>query len=274
MILDKLYWTEHHWSLWLCLVILGMGWGSFATMAVYRLPRNIAWIGAKPYCPSCHHELQFLDYISIISFFKQKGICRYCQSPIGYSTIYLATELACLLVFLICGHILPLGENFLLLTFWGVSFAILAVIYLTHQQLNAKPLLTSMIIASCYRIVNDTHIYGVLTDGILLFVIAYAAMTCTARFSGKWSEHRFFWQHPKEGGFNDPWMSYVWLATLSAIATSLQFAIILLIGTVSLIGIFPKKHPLWILLAITSIWLYAVYHSSIDSNISLLYNDG
>ena len=81
------------------ILIFGLGWGSFATMSVYRIPNGEPWIGRRPFCNICNHDLRFFDYISILSFFTHRGKCRYCNSEYKSRNLYLATELLMLSFF-------------------------------------------------------------------------------------------------------------------------------------------------------------------------------
>ena len=42
--------------------IIGTLFGSFATLAVYRLPLKKDIVKERSFCPNCGHKLGFLDY--------------------------------------------------------------------------------------------------------------------------------------------------------------------------------------------------------------------
>ena len=62
--------------------VIGTLLGSFATLAVYRIPRGENIIYKHSYCPNCHHLLAFGDLIPIFSYLFLKGKCRYCHQKI------------------------------------------------------------------------------------------------------------------------------------------------------------------------------------------------
>lgn len=65
------------------LFILGIYFGSFFTLATYRLPKKENITHKHSYCPNCNHKLGLFDLIPIFSYVFLKGKCRYCKSKIG-----------------------------------------------------------------------------------------------------------------------------------------------------------------------------------------------
>lgn len=65
------------------LFIIGIYFGSFFTLATYRLPKKEDITHKHSYCPNCNHKLGFFDLIPIFSYVFLKGKCRYCKSKIG-----------------------------------------------------------------------------------------------------------------------------------------------------------------------------------------------
>ena len=68
--------------LYILIFIIGMLFGSFYTLAVYRIPKRQDIVHTHSYCPNCNHKLGFLDLIPIISYVVLKGKCRYCKNKI------------------------------------------------------------------------------------------------------------------------------------------------------------------------------------------------
>lgn len=64
------------------LFIIGSLFGSFYTLAVYRIPKRQDITHTHSYCPNCNHKLGFLDLIPIVSYLTLRGKCRYCQEKI------------------------------------------------------------------------------------------------------------------------------------------------------------------------------------------------
>ena len=53
--------------------IIGAFFGSFFTLAVYRMPIKQSIINGRSYCPKCNHRLEFFDLIPVLSYIFIKG---------------------------------------------------------------------------------------------------------------------------------------------------------------------------------------------------------
>ena len=116
------------------LIVFGLGFGSFATMAIYRIPNNIPWISKKPFCPKCNHELYFRDYFSIISFIFYSGKCRFCKEKIEYHLAYFMTEILILVYFIINYLINNYSDLFIVNAGIIIAITIWSVIYANSKQ--------------------------------------------------------------------------------------------------------------------------------------------
>ena len=56
--------------------------GSFFTLAVYRIPRGEDITHTRSYCPKCNHKLSFWDMIPLLSYIFLGAKCRYCKEKI------------------------------------------------------------------------------------------------------------------------------------------------------------------------------------------------
>ena len=85
--------------------IIGLMFGSFFTLAIYRIPRHQDITHTRSYCPNCKHKLGFFDCFPVLSYVSTIGRCRYCKKPISirYPLIELATGFSFLLIYLIFG---------------------------------------------------------------------------------------------------------------------------------------------------------------------------
>ena len=71
--------------------IIGTLFGSFFTLAVYRIPIKQSIMHGRSYCPKCNHRLEFLDLIPVLSYVFLGAKCRYCKEKIRAR--YIALEL-------------------------------------------------------------------------------------------------------------------------------------------------------------------------------------
>jgi len=87
-------------ALALPLFALGLAFGSFLNVCIYRLPRGISVVHPRSTCPNCKAAISFYDNIPVLSWFILRGRCRHCQARI--SPRYLVVELLTGLLFLLC----------------------------------------------------------------------------------------------------------------------------------------------------------------------------
>ena len=84
--------------IYVIIFITGAFFGSFYTLATYRIPRNQDITHSRSYCPNCKHKLGFLDLFPILSYIFLGGKCRYCKKKI--SPRYLILEVLSGITFL------------------------------------------------------------------------------------------------------------------------------------------------------------------------------
>ena len=67
--------------LYAIIFIMGTVFGSFYTLAVYRIPKNID-IVKHSYCPNCNHKLGVFELIPVLSYIFLGGKCKECKQKI------------------------------------------------------------------------------------------------------------------------------------------------------------------------------------------------
>ena len=198
-------------------IIMGFGWGSFATMATYRIPRGMPWIGDQPRCFSCKHELNLIDYFSLFSYLILRGRCRHCGVKYECSLSYFITEFGITIFFVLCYIKYGFSDLFVLLTLLVVAALILAIVDAEHKKIPAKILVSTMMIALVYRTFVDQTFYGALYGAILGAVLGVSIRFLYFFLIGK-KEIGFDytkWQH--EDRFIGPGFDYVKLLAVSGI---------------------------------------------------------
>ena len=63
--------------------VLGLCFGSFANVLIYRIPENISIINPRSFCPKCKISIPFYRNIPIFSFILQLGKCHNCSNKIS-----------------------------------------------------------------------------------------------------------------------------------------------------------------------------------------------
>lgn len=153
---------------------MGITFGSFFTLAVYRIPKGEDITHTHSYCPNCEHKLGILDLIPVFSYIFLGGKCRYCKNKIRPR--YLILETISGLFFVIIAYLMKLSiYNLNLINIIEFSFMILYFTFIIitsgidkeHKMIN-KPLLVYGIIISIMYIV---YLYIIEKTSIYRYVI-------------------------------------------------------------------------------------------------------
>ena len=118
---------------YIIIFIIGSLFGSFYTLAVYRIPKRQDITHTHSYCPNCNHKLGLLDLFPIFSYIFLRGRCRYCKEKIRPR--YLILEILSGTLFLVIAYFMGLNlEN---LSFSKIANYCFIVLYLTFIILIA-----------------------------------------------------------------------------------------------------------------------------------------
>ena len=153
--------------LYLVIFIMGTVFGSFLTLATYRIPlgKNITY--EHSFCPKCKHKLYFLDLIPVWSYLILGGKCRYCKKKI--SPRYFLFEILTGMLFVILASMLELNVNSItyvgLIEFGlGVSYLVflllIAGIDFENTKIDKKVLiygLTIAIVNAMYQYISSVY---------------------------------------------------------------------------------------------------------------------
>lgn len=171
--------------LYIIIFIIGITFGSFYTLAVYRIPQGQDITHTHSYCPHCKHKLNIFDLIPILSYVFLAGKCRYCKKAIRPR--YLILEIVSGIFFVIIAFLMGLNiqnlsiEKIMRFVFFVLYFTfviLIAGIDKEEKDINKSVLIYGIIISIIYivylYIVEKTNIYRYviyLISSILLLVI-------------------------------------------------------------------------------------------------------
>ena len=100
---------------------LGLIFGSFANVCIYRMPRNMSVVKPNSHCTSCNAFIKWYDNIPILSYIFLKGKCRRCKSKISIK--YPLVEFSCGVLFVSMYYLY--GFVFMLIPFCLLVFSLL-----------------------------------------------------------------------------------------------------------------------------------------------------
>ncbi len=133
----------------LLVLLLGLCFGSFVTLASYRLPRGDGVVAGRSRCPSCNTTLGARDLFPVFSWLLSKGHCRYCHTGISlrYPVIELVTALLFLIVYLAHG----ISFASMLLMLMSTALVIMVVVDLEHMIIPDEVHLALLVLALGYH---------------------------------------------------------------------------------------------------------------------------
>lgn len=102
-------------------IILGMIFGSFASVLVTRNPSKESIVFPPSHCDHCMYRLSWYDNIPVFSFIYLKGKCRNCQRSI--SPIYPILEIGSAIFFYMIGS----KDGFILIDASFLLFFVMAI---------------------------------------------------------------------------------------------------------------------------------------------------
>ncbi len=108
---------------------LGLAFGSFLNVCIYRLPRGIGVTLPRSACPACHQRIAAYDNIPVLSWLILRGRCRHCKAPI--SPRYLAVEVLTGLMFLAC--FAEFGYTLAMVKYCALGFLLLGLIFIDAE---------------------------------------------------------------------------------------------------------------------------------------------
>lgn len=142
--------------------MIGAMFGSFYTLAVYRIPKRQDITHTHSYCPNCNHKLGFLELIPIFSYIFLGAKCKHCKEKIRPR--YFILEITSGILFVLTAYFL--GLNFNTLTPMNIGNYVFIVLYFTYLILIAG------IDSEKRKIDKAVNIYGI-TISLLYMVYLY-----------------------------------------------------------------------------------------------------
>lgn len=161
------------------LFIMGIYFGSFFTLATYRLPKKENITYKHSYCPNCKHKLGILDLIPVFSYIFLGGKCRYCKHEIG--SRYFLFEILTGIVFVLFG--LSINFNIYTLKLDTIIYFILGILYFSslfiiagidkeNNKIEKSVLFYGVFVSICYMIYS----YTLKQENVYAYVIYLSMM--------------------------------------------------------------------------------------------------
>ena len=105
--------------------VLGLAFGSFLNVCIYRLPRGLSVVTPSSKCPACQTPIKFYDNIPILGWLLLRGRCRQCKT--GISARYMVVEFLTGILFVVCYA--KLGLSLAAVKYCVLGFLLLGLIF-------------------------------------------------------------------------------------------------------------------------------------------------
>ena len=155
---------------YIIIFMIGITFGSFYTLAVYRIQKGQDIVHTHSYCPKCNHKLNIFDLIPIFSYIFLGGKCRYCKQKIRPR--YLILEATSGFFFVVMAILMGLGiynlDKFIIIEYvffvlYFTFIVLMAGIDKEYRTINKPVLMYGVIISIMYiiylYIIEKTSIY-------------------------------------------------------------------------------------------------------------------
>ena len=151
--------------------IIGLIFGSFLNVLIYRLPRRISIINpSRSFCPNCKAEIKWYDNIPVLSYILLSGKCRVCgwKIPIRYPIVELLTGLCFLLSFSFSNSTIEA------LTFSALAFSVILLTFVDLEFMMIPDTSVILILVSgiIYSLINGSLLVNLITS-IVTFSILF-----------------------------------------------------------------------------------------------------
>lgn len=124
--------------------LIGLAFGSFANVLIYRLPNNLSIVSPPSFCPSCKTKIPFYYNIPLLSFIVLRGKCFNCKERISFRYPLVELLVGVLFWFATYNYIPIFPPNLMMIIqlffiyFFLFSITCLIFIDLEHQILPDK----------------------------------------------------------------------------------------------------------------------------------------
>ena len=144
---------------YIMIFLIGITFGSFYTLAVYRIPRGEDITHKHSYCPNCNHKLGILDLIPVFSYIFLGGKCRYCKQKIRPR--YLILDILSGLFFVLIAYLFGLNAysldintiiQYIFFVLYFTFMVLIIAIGKETKQINKPVLIYGAIVGIIYMI--------------------------------------------------------------------------------------------------------------------------
>ncbi len=152
------------------LLVIGLIFGSFLNVLIYRLPKHISLFRPKrSFCTKCKHQINWYENIPLVSFLFLKGKCPHCNNQI--SIRYPIVELLAALVTTLIYYQFGLSLDFVVLTLLCYTLIVLSFIDYEYKAVPDYLLIIVLVITLFFSKVSFSSLLMFAGGFVLLELI-------------------------------------------------------------------------------------------------------
>jgi len=162
------------------IIILGLAWGSFLNVCIYRIPLKKSLISSRSFCPNCKKNIAWYDNVPILSYLILKGKCRHCKHKISiqYPLVELFSSFLLLLAYLKFDLSWQFFSGFVLIS----VLIVVSFIDLNHRIIPDIITLPGIVLGLVFSYFNpqaslSAAVIGFLSGGLSFYLLAYVGET-------------------------------------------------------------------------------------------------
>ena len=155
--------------------VLGLIFGSFANVVIYRVPRGESLSRPPSACPSCGAPIKPWDNIPVVSWLLLRGRCRSCGAPI--SRRYPLVELAMGVLFAAVGWRIGLDWSLAGFLLFAWTLLVVSVIDVDTRRIPNRliypltPALLALMVGAAVLAGTPRRSVDVVIGGVAAFVV-------------------------------------------------------------------------------------------------------
>ncbi len=166
------------------LFVMGLVWGSFLNVVIYRMSHDKSIADGRSVCPKCKHVIPWKYNIPLLSFFMLKGRCVFCHKRISvqYPIIEAMTGLFFVWWFVVGFNFFKLVGNpwgFIQPMFWLATGLVMLAIFIIDLLYMVIPFalnLTLFSLALSYRVALVSS--GIMTTADFIWSLVAGGGLC------------------------------------------------------------------------------------------------
>ena len=170
------------------IVLIGLAWGSFLNVVIYRVPLEMSLLKPPSTCPGCQKRIKPYDNVPFFSYLVLGGKCRHCgfRIPFSYFLVEVLTPASFVLLYFHHGR--TIGLPFIASCLFASAMISLGFIDYYHQILPDLITMPGLALALVYGFFRrdmsfrQALIGAAVGSGFLLFV--YGAYFLVRRKEG------------------------------------------------------------------------------------------